>query len=523
MLKALREKAPQARIAGHGTIPAPTKGWVVFDNLAAMPEGTAYLLENAFPSPDYVRVRGGASSFATGMGSSTSVESLLVYASGSTEKLFACGNGSIWDITSGGAVGAAAVTTLNGNRWESVNMTTTGGSFLFCLNGQDDGRLFDGASWTTTAVTGVNENVCNAPVVYKNRIYFLQNNTTDVWYLNVDSIAGAATKFALGGVFQLGGSVVAAATWSVDSGSGQDDKLVFLSSEGEVAVYEGTFPGDTATWGLIGVYYVGKPVGAPRCVQKFGGDLGVLTELGIVPMSKAVNLDKAALSNAAITQAIAPEFRRIIQQRRALDGWQMVSVPEAQMFVLNIPTPSSLTPIQFVANMVSGAWCRFSGWNAASFATFGSRLYWGSKDGRVFLADEGGIDDTAAYTATIFPSFTDFGKPTLRKSMRLARANVQASFRPSGQFTMRTDFNFAVPPVPGASIAPPTGALWDTAIWDTDIWPELSVAGYGPWKTVNGLGSMISPVWQVTIGTAEDIDCRMTSIDVLYEVGEVIG
>jgi hypothetical protein len=30
-------------------------------------------------------------------------------------------------------------------------------------------------------------------------------------------------------------------------------------------------------------------------------------------------------------------------------------------------------------------------------------------------------------------------------------------------------------------------------------------------------------VWQVTIGTAEDIDCRMTSIDVLYEVGEVIG
>lgn len=523
MLKALREKSPQARIAGNATIPAPTKGWVVFDNLAAMPEGTAYLLENAFPSPDYVRVRGGAASYATGMGSSTSVESLMVYASGSTEKLFACGGGSIWDITSGGAVGAAVVTTLSGNRWESVNMTTSGGSFLFCLNGQDDGRLFDGASWTTTAVTGVAENICNAPIVYKNRIYFIQNSTTDVWYLPVDSIAGAATKFALGGVFQLGGSVVAAATWSVDSGSGQDDKLVFLSSEGEVAVYEGTFPGDTATWGLIGVYYVGKPVGAPRCTQKFGGDLGVLTELGIVPMSKAVNLDKAALSNAAITQAISPEFRRIVQQRRILDGWQMVSVPEAQMFVLNIPTPSSLTPIQFVANMVSGAWCRFSGWDAASFATFGSRLYWGSKDGRVFLADEGGRDDTAAYTATIFPSFTDLGKPTLRKSMRLARANVQASFRPSGQFTIRTDFNFAVPPVPGASIAPATGALWDAAIWDTDIWPELSVAGYGPWKTVTGLGSMISPVWQVTVGTEEDIDCRMTSVDLLYEVGEVIG
>lgn len=523
MLQALREKAPQARISAHATIPAPTKGWVVFDNLAAMPEGTAYLLENAFPSPDYVRVRGGAASHATGMGSSTSVESLLVYVSGSTEKLFACGNGSIWDVTSSGAVGAAAVTTLNGSRWEAVNMTTTGGSFLFCLNGEDDGRLYDGASWTTTAVTGVNENVCSAPAVYKNRIYFIEDGTTNVWYLPVDSIAGAATAFALGGVFQLGGSVVSIATWSVDSGSGQDDKLVFLSSEGEAAVYEGTYPGDTATWGLIGVYYVGKPIGAPRCVQKFGGDLGVLTELGIVPMSKAVNLDKAALSNAAITQAISPEFRRVVQQRRDLSGWQMTSVPEAQMFVLNIPTPSSLTPIQFVANMVSGAWCRFSGWNAASFATFGSRLYWGSKDGRVFLADEGGRDDTAAYTATIFPSFTDLGKPTLRKAITLARANVQASFRPEGKFTIRKDYDFAIPNGPVASVAPPIGAVWDTAVWDVDVWPVLSVSGYGPWKTVSGFGSMISPVWQVTVGTEEDIDCRMTSIDLLYEVGEVIG
>jgi hypothetical protein len=523
MLKALREKAPQARIAAHATIPAPTKGWVVFDNLAAMPEGTAYLLENAFPSPDYVRVRGGAVAHATGMGSSTEIESLLLYASGSTEKLFACGGGSIWDVTGSGAVGAAAVTTLNGNRWESVNMTTTGGSFLFCLNGQDDGRLFDGASWTTTAVTGINENLCIHPIVYKNRIYFIQQSTTDVWYLPVDSIGGAATKFALGGVFQLGGSVAALATWSVDSGTGQDDKLVFVSSEGEVAVYEGTFPGDTATWGLIGVYYVGRPIGAPRCVQKFGGDLGVLTELGIVPMSKAVNLDKAALSNASITQAIAPEFRREVNSRAALDGWSMTSFPEAEMFVLNIPTPDGIRPMQFVANMVSGAWCRFTGWNAASFAAFNRELYWGSKDGRVFKGDTGGADDGAAYTATIFPSFTDLGKPTLRKSTRLARANVQSSFRPTDQFTIRTDFNFRVPNGPVVSITPPIGAVWDTAIWDASVWPELSVSGFGPWKSVNGLGSMISPVWQVTVGTAEDIDCRVTSIDVLYEVGEVIG
>ncbi len=523
MLQPLREKAARARISGNATIPAPTKGWYVYDNLAAMPEGTAYLLENVFPSPDYVRVRGGASAYATGMGSSTSVESLLVYVSGSTEKMFACGNGSIWDVTAGGAVGAAAVSGLSGNRWDAVNMTTSGGSFLFALNGSDDGRLYDGASWATTSVTGIGENVCIAPAVYKNRIYFIQENTTNVWYLGVDSIGGAATQFALGGVFQLGGSVVAVATWSVDSGSGQDDKMVFISSEGEAAIYEGTFPGDTATWGLIGVYYVGKPVGAPRCVQKFGGDLGVLTELGIVPLSKAVNLDKAALSNAAITQAIAPEFRRIVNERRTLDGWQMTSVPNEQMFILGIPKPAGTTPVQFVANMVSGAWCRFSGWDAASWATFGSELYWGSKDGRVFKGDTTGLDDTAPYTATIFPSFTDLGKPTLRKSVTLARANVQSSFVPSGRFTIRKDYDFSIPSVPSSSAAPPQGAVWDTAVWDIDTWPSVTTSPYSQWKTVTGFGAMVSPVWQVTLGTAEEIDLRMTSIDLLYEVGEVVG
>jgi hypothetical protein len=193
------------------------------------------------------------------------------------------------------------------------------------------------------------------------------------------------------------------------------------------------------------------------------------------------------------------------------------------MFVLNIPTPSGLTPTQFVANMVSGAWCRFTGWNAASFATFDSELYWGSKDGRVFKGDAGGLDDTAAYTATIFPSFTDLKNPTLRKAVTLARANVQSNFVPAGRFTIRKDYDFSVPNAPVSAPAPPLGAVWDTAIWDTSIWPSVTTSPYSQWRTVTCFGSMISPVWQVTVGTAEDIDCRMTSIDVLYEVGEVIG
>lgn len=522
MLAPLRERTKQNRVSKNATLIAPTKGWYVYDNLAKMPEGTAYLLENMFPAPDYVRLRGGCTAYATGMGTGTTVASLLTYVSGTASRMFACGNGSIWDVTTGGAVGAAAVSGLTYDYWEAVNMTTSGGSFLFALNGADDGRLYDGASWTTTSVTNVSEAACICPYVYKNRIYFVEKNTTSVWYLPVDSIAGAATEFSLGGVFQRGGSVAAIASWSVDATSGYDDHIVFLSSEGEAAVYSGSYPGD-AQWTLVGLHKLGKPVGAPRCLQKFGGDLGVLTEQGIVPMSKVIVLDEAALTNAAISRPIDPEFRRIVFDRKDLMGWQMCQHPTKQMFILNIPKVTEADPIQFAANMISGAWCRFNGWDAECFASFEGDLYYGGKDGRVMKADTGAIDDTTPYTGTIFWSFNDLGAQTMRKSMRMARINVQSSFVPTGQFTMRRDYDFSTPAAPVSSAAPPDGALWDVAVWDISEWPSVTTTPYARWQNISGFGAAIAPVWQVTVGDADDIDLRVTSLDLLYEIGEVLG
>jgi len=511
-----------SRVSRGQSLIAPTKGWYIYDNLAKMPPGTAYLLENMFPAPDYVRVRGGSQEYASGMGSSTTIASLLTYNAGSTEKMFACGGGSFWDVSTGGAVGAADVTGLSNNYWEAVNFQTTGGNYLWALNGADAGKIYDGSSWADISITNVSNAVIKAPWVYKNRIYCLEKDTTNAWYLPVDSIAGAATKFALGGVFPRGGSLAAIGAWSVDSTSGYDDHIVFLSTQGEAAVYSGGYPGAT-DWGLVGLYRIGKPIGAPRCIQKFGGDLGIMTELGIVPISKCVLIDEAAIANVSVTKPIAPEWRRIVQDRRTLDGWQMTSIPFSQMFVVNIPKLTEAEPVQFVANMISGAWCRFSGWDAACFANFQSEMYWGTKDGRVMKGDTTGIDGTTPYTATMFMSFSDLGTPARRKVMRLARANKQSSFTPTEQFTIRADYNFTKPTGPTSSTAPTSDAVWDTAVWDTTLWPAVTTSPFNSWKSVTGIGSVVAPVWQATLGTTQDIDCRITSVDVMFEIGEAIG
>jgi hypothetical protein len=74
-------------------------------------------------------------------------------------------------------------------------------------------------------------------------------------------------------------------------------------------MYTGEYPGDTATpWKLSGLYKISKPLGK-RCLMKAGGDLAIMTEDGIVPMSKVTSLDQVALQNAAVTAPIAPAWR----------------------------------------------------------------------------------------------------------------------------------------------------------------------------------------------------------------------
>ena len=522
-MQPLREKSKQDRVSGSTTLPAPTSGWYIYDNLAAMPVGTAYILENWFPGKDFLRLRRGMKAHMTGLSSTTTVQTLMVYTDGTKQEMFAVADdGKLYAASTGGAFGSSLKSGLTNARWQYSQFTTTGGKFLMAFNGADDGLKYDGTSWTNTAITGIAETNLIGCFPYKNRLYLVQDNSLSLWYLAVDSVAGAATEFPLGGIFGLGGKLVAGATWSIDVGNGLDDVLVAVTSEGQVAVYTGSYPGDV-DWVLKGVYKIGKPLGK-RCLIRAGGDLAVLTQDGIIPLSKATVLDQAALANEAVTKNIAPEYRRITSARLdATDDWAMTSWPSENLFVVNVPKLTDQPSYQLVANMLTGAWCRYTGWDAACFTVYKDKLYYGGKDGRVMQAETGGTDDNIPYTGTVFFSFNDFKKATMRKSIRLVRPNIQASFVPTAKVSIKKDYDYNVPTVPSASASPAAQARWDVAKWDIDFWPSVVPVPFGSWKSISGFGSMIAPVYQITVNTTEDIDVRMTSMDIIYEVGNEIG
>src|SRR5690606_22536744 len=97
--------------------------------------------------------------------------------------------------------------------------------------------------------------------VFKERLFVIFKNTLTFGYFSVQSIAGTMSNFPLGAVFNAGGRLVAIGAIGRDSGAGMSNYCLFLTSEGELAVYTGTNPGDSAAWTLVGVYSVGEPVG----------------------------------------------------------------------------------------------------------------------------------------------------------------------------------------------------------------------------------------------------------------------
>ena len=346
-----------------------------------------------------------------------------------------------------------------------------------------------------------------------------ETGTLRAWYLGLAAIGGPAVLFDLGGIFRLGGSLIAGATWAIDANSGIYESCVFITSEGEVAVYDGAYPGDPA-WALKGVYKVSRPLGK-RCLMKAGGDLAILTEDGIVPMSKVQTLDQIALQNTAITLPIAPAWRNAVLARKGMTGWQIVLWPLESMGIVNLPKTDQSDKTQFIVNARTGAWARYLGWDAICFAVFNNNLYYGTSDGRVMQAEIGSSDNGLPYTWTMFPSFSDLGSQATRKQIRMARPLFQSNYSILPQITIKVDFDTDIPPYP-SNVAALSGPQWGTAVWGIDTWP-YPLTTQTNWISAPGFGTVVSPVMQGTFNGSADADIRISAIELLFENGNILG
>lgn len=506
-------QAKRARFMS-ASVPAPVGGWNARDSLADMAAADAVILKNWFPSTSELVLRFGYSQYSTGYPGQ--VETVMTYNGPTASKLFGISSGSVYDATSGGAVGAAAVTGLLNSRWEYLNVATTGGSFLLMVNGADAPYSFDGTTWANPAITGVTlANLTNINL-HKSRVWFVEKNTLKSWYLTTGAIAGAATSFDLSSVAQMGGYLVAMATWSVDAGYGLDDLAVFITSEGEIIIYRGTNPASAADWALVGVFRIGTPIGK-RCWLKFAGDLLIITQDGVVPLSGALQSSRTN-PRVAVTDKIQRALSDAVMSYGANFGWQLVQFPKQNMLWVNVPIAEGSSQEQYVMNTINKSWCQFDGWEANCWTLFNDDPYFGG-NGFIGLAWNTNSDNGTNIDADALTAFNYFGprsKPMLKRWM-MARPIFRTNGSPSLQINMNVDFDTSDTTSP-LSFTPTTYAAWDSAVWDTDVWGGgLNIIKN--WQGVNGLGYCAAAR---LILASSGIEVTWVATDFVMEPGAVL-
>lgn len=370
----------------------------------------------------------------------------------------------------------------------------------------------------TSSITGTTPVFSNVNV-FKNRLYFVEQNTLNVWYLGAQSIGGAATVFPLYGVCRHGGYLVATASWAIDSTSGIYESFVAITSEGEVLMYDGN---DPSTWSLKGQYKISKPLG-PRCFYKAGGDLMIMTEDGIVPMSKVETLDQIALQNVAVTLPIAPAWRQAVLDRVGQVGWQITLWPLESMGIINLPKATASDTTQFIVNARTGAWAKYTGWDANCFAVYNNGLYFGTSDGRVFQGENGGSDNGSNYTMVVFPSFNNLNARVNHKQVKMVHPYITSNLNVGFPVSINTDYNTTIPNPPTAAVPTGGSAVWDTAVWDVSSWPAGTTA-QNNWQYATAFGTTFSPIIQLTLSSSSITpDIRLMRMDVLYEDGAIVA
>ena len=509
------------------TIVAPVRGWVRNENLAASGPGGAYILDNWFPTQTDIELMGGSQKHAT-IGTDP-VKSQFTYKSGSQEVFFAADDNGIFDVTSPADpdVAPSAEVAVTNGEFSTVQMATSGGDFLLCVNGVDDLQRFDGTNWlaingsSTPSITGIATSSLIATWTYAKRVFFVEKQSRSAWYLGVDQIAGALTEFQLDGVLQNGGNLLFGATWSLDSGSGLDDKCVFVSDQGEIAIYSGTDPSDASAWFLEGVYRVGKPLGKNAFMQA-GGDLLILTEDGIIPVSEAIRKDPAALALAAVTKNIEPEWKAQARARRTVP-WQILKWTAFNRAIVALPVTGSADDAYcYVVNLETGAWCRRTGWNTRSVGLYDGYGYYGSNDGTIYKMEVTGADDGEAFTAVYVGSWDHLGQPGATKTVLAARSTFVRSTEMAPKISMSTNYQVNLP-APPSSIDNFTADVWDTAIWDTAVWDASgNLETQTKWVSIGKTGFVHAPQVQVTSGTTIKPDLKFVAFDVTFETGGVM-
>ena len=411
-----------------------------------------------------------------------------------------------------GATGADGLL-YNGTFVIEVTGSTT---FTYTMTGTPTADAAGTIVYTVFGLTGVDSSKLANVNLFKNRLYYCEENTLDFWYGGVDEVSGALSRFPLGGVARNGGYLQAMGTWTLDAGYGVDDMAVFVTSMGEIIVYKGSNPSDPADWALVGVWQMGQTF-SRRCFFKWGGDLLLLTQDGLIPLTAALQSSRLD-PRVNLTDKIYYAISQAATQFYSYFGWQINYFASENMLILSIPTSAGME--QYVMHTITKSWARFTGIEAYCWEVSGDADIHFGGDGIVGDFYQKTSDNGNNIVATCQQAYNYFDTRGQQKRFTLVRPILQTdNGLPTVLCGISTDFDTV--PLTGQIAFNPT--ILDIGLWDVALWDEANWGGglvtTKIWQGVTGLGYAGSVNLNVA---SQGIELRWASTDYVMERGSVI-
>ncbi len=543
MMPVLRRRRGQMARAKTFHVAAPTGGDDTVSPGTQIPPGRSIFSYNLIGAEYGLRTRLGYREWVTGLDGDP--RSILPF-SGSTKdgagsRLFACTETGIWDCSSSTATPtqvvtfgtqntdsgwgvSCAFTDLNGNHW-LIYCDEANGYFTYAEQGSTWTQVAQGSGGTQ--INGVNPANFVSVTPWKNRLWFVEKDTQRAWYLGLGALYGTAAAFTFGSRFKAGGDLRTLASWTFDGGSGIDDRLVAVSGGGDVLIYTGTDPASASTFALTGVWFVGAvPVGRRLCTD-FGGDLLLMSSIGILPLSRLVTGNIIYDRSQYQTNTIENLFNQYQAATASLRGWAMRLHPQDASLIVLIPQAPDTPSQQLAMSLVTKGWHRYRGMPMGVCAeAWNGTLYFGSGDGsgRV-LVNDGYLDgislaDPNAFTPipwSLLTAYSNLGTPDLKRiqSIRVKVMSQGGAIPVNCQARWNLDLSECPPP--SAAAASPGGAIWDTSLWDQALWA-------GQYQVQNQLFGAIGIGQEMALAIAGNATSRMTLIgaDVAFDAGSFL-
>ncbi len=462
-------------ISQNYSIPAPTGGLNVKDSMDNMPPEDAFVMDNYIPLDNKVVLRKG---YQLHFKTEQAVGTLMSYKISGRNKLLAACGGDIYDITSKENI-IRYEKSFGDNHWQYCQFKNR----LIMVNGSDSPQIYyidsdNNAHLETLSMSGENlilSKLINVSVS-KQRLFFVEKGSLNTWYTSgVGEVQGTLNKFDLSTIFRDGGELISVACWTQDGGQGIDDLTVFLSSEGEVAIYSGSNPNSAESWTLKGVYRMSRPIGY-RCVIPYQGDIVIISEDGYIPLSKALPLNQTNSSLIAFSDKIRGLVLDRTVSNKTRFGWQGLIYNRGGYALFNVPVGQNYE--QHIINTNTGAWCRFTDIPSICWGEYNGRIYFGSDTG-VYLFDEGYSDNGMPICGQVEQAYNNLGSPHLK---RIQLLNPRTKSSTKYALVIYTNMDFATQ---NRSYVENIGSYGITK-WSTAKWSHPSAPTGTKWSTLKG-------------------------------------